>query len=480
MKTRFVLWAAAYAAAVLALPAVGQTPLGTGFIYQGHLREADAPVNDTADFQFRLFTAVAGGTQVGTTQTKAGVRVVNGLFQVELDFGASAFDGNNRWLEVLVRSPAGSGSYTTLTPRQPMNAAPYALFALGTPGGVSDGHSLDATDGSPADAVFVNNTGNVGVGTTTPERLLDIRGNIVSQLASGNHTNYEMKKVGAISPTNVSFALSHRSNGTEAWMYGYNGTTFRNFQAWDYASNQVRFPSSGNTLLVDLTVGKVGVGTSAPVGGLHINIEPLTSGGTLTLEGTTHSYVALFPRGMARGRMAWLGFGGAGTNELSIWNEAGGNINLVAPGAATRVGVLEIAGADLAEKFPVSEKIEPGMVVAIDPEHPGELCLARGAYNQRVAGVVSGANGFTAGAILGNLPGHEDSPPIALSGRVYVQCDASNGAIVPGDMLTTSDTPGYAMKTTDRERTHGAVIGKAMTGLSFGDKGLVLVLVNLQ
>jgi hypothetical protein len=166
---------------------------------------------------------------------------------------------------------------------------------------------------------------------------------------------------------------------------------------------------------------------------------------------------------------------------------AGGNVGIgtVAPAAklhvngTTRTSVLEITGADLAEKFPASEKLEPGMVVAIDPQNPGKLCLARGAYNRCVAGVVSGANNFSAGAVLGNLPGHEDAPPIALSGRVYVQCDASSAPIQPGDLLTTSETPGYAMKATDRDRSHGAVIGKAMERLENG-RGLVLALVNLQ
>jgi hypothetical protein len=144
-----------------------------------------------------------------------------------------------------------------------------------------------------------------------------------------------------------------------------------------------------------------------------------------------------------------------------------------------RVEVLEITGADLAEKFPVSEQVQPGMVVAIDPAHPGELCLARGAYNRCVAGVVSGAGGLPTGAVLGRLPGHEDAPPVALSGRVWVHCDATEQPIEPGDLLTTSDTPGYAMKSTDRARSHGATIGKAMTALDSG-RGLVLVLVNLQ
>ena len=96
-----------------------------------------------------------------------------------------------------------------------------------------------------------------------------------------------------------------------------------------------------------------------------------------------------------------------------------------------------------------------------------------------MAGVVSGANDLPTGAILGNLPGHEEALPIALSGRVWVYCDSGTHAIEPGDLLTTSKTPGHAMKVTDSKRAFGAVLGKAMSSLNSG-KGLVLVLVNLQ
>ena len=68
---------------------------------------------------------------------------------------------------------------------------------------------------------------------------------------------------------------------------------------------------------------------------------------------------------------------------------------------------------------------------------------------------------------------------VALSGRVYVKADASAGSIVPGDLLTTSSTPGHAMKACDHARAQGAILGKAMTGLKEG-QGLVLVLVTLQ
>lgn len=148
----------------------------------------------------------------------------------------------------------------------------------------------------------------------------------------------------------------------------------------------------------------------------------------------------------------------------------------------TRTNVLEITGADVAEKFPTSEMnaIEPGTVMEIDPNTTGKLRIARGAYNRRVAGVTSGAGDIPVGAILGNLPGSGGSPVIALNGRVWVKCDASRHAISVGDLLTTSATVGHAMAVRDHDRAHGAVIGKAMSALAKGESGLVLVLVNLQ
>jgi hypothetical protein len=78
--------------------------------------------------QFGLWDALTVGAQIGATKTSVGV--ANGLFTISnLDFGANAFDGNARWLEIAVRCPAGSGSYTTLSPRQALTPAPYALYA---------------------------------------------------------------------------------------------------------------------------------------------------------------------------------------------------------------------------------------------------------------------------------------------------------------------------------------------------------------
>jgi hypothetical protein len=170
-----------------------------------------------------------------------------------------------------------------------------------------------------------------------------------------------------------------------------------------------------------------------------------------------------------------------GATSTLFLNHEGGDVHVAQNGTGRLVAnVIQITGADLAEKFPVTEDVKPGLVLAIDVEKPGNLRLSRTAYDRKVAGVVSGAGDLSAGTILGNLPGMEDAPPVALSGRVWVHCDATQAAILPGDMLTTSDTSGHAMKVVDYSRAHGATIGKAMTGLQKGETGLVLTLISLQ
>lgn len=146
--------------------------------------------------------------------------------------------------------------------------------------------------------------------------------------------------------------------------------------------------------------------------------------------------------------------------------------------------VLQITGgSDLSEKFeinPTGNPLEAGMVVCIDPQNPTKLVVSSRAYDQTVAGVVSGAGGVKPGMLMSQAGSKADGQhPVALTGRVYCHVDASYGAIRPGDLITTSDTVGHGMKVTDHSRANGAVLGKAMTGLESG-RGLVLLLVSLQ
>ncbi len=103
------------------------TSLGTAFTYQGRLTDGGGPANGDYDFEFRLYDADSGVSQVGSTVTVGDVAVSDGLFTVQLDFGSSAFTGNARWLEIGVRAGSSSGAYTILAPRQPLTATPYAL-----------------------------------------------------------------------------------------------------------------------------------------------------------------------------------------------------------------------------------------------------------------------------------------------------------------------------------------------------------------
>ncbi len=106
--------------------------------------------------------------------------------------------------------------------------------------------------------------------------------------------------------------------------------------------------------------------------------------------------------------------------------------------------------------------------------------ISNKAYDRRVAGIISGAGGVKPGMLMGQKDSEADGgTPVALTGRVYAWADASASAIEPGDLLTTSDVVGHAMKVTDYEKAQGAIIGKAMSSLDKG-KGLVLVLVTLQ
>ncbi len=170
MKTR-KLPVLATVAVLMVAPGVlhAQTPVGTEFTYQGQLRQAGDPVDGQADMVFRLYDAAAGGNQVGSTVGPAFVDVADGLFTVQLDFGAAAFNGDARWLEVEVEFPSGEGNWTTLSPRQPMTPAPYALYALSGPGG--GGHW--AANG---DDIYNTNAGDVGIGITTPSSPLHVVG----------------------------------------------------------------------------------------------------------------------------------------------------------------------------------------------------------------------------------------------------------------------------------------------------------------
>ena len=177
---------------------------------------------------------------------------------------------------------------------------------------------------------------------------------------------------------------------------------------------------------------------------------------------------------------------------LEVYTAGGANMKIDAAGNAWFVkdvsaAVIEIRGAgnDIAEGLKINsagQDVEPGMVVSISLDKPGEMELSSRPYQRTVAGIISGAGDRHVGLQLGNSEEVAAGllTPVALTGQVWCFVDTSTGAVAPGDLLTTSATVGHAMKVSDYARAQGAVIGKAMTGLAQGEQGLVLVLVSLQ
>ena len=276
-------------------------------------------------------------------------------------------------------------------------------------------------------------------------------------------------------------------------------------QVGDNTENYI--PKWDGTALVSGSIyedgdGRVGIGTTIPQSHLHVNSS--TSGAGIRIVGQAGTYedtASLTLASAEPDRKMWI-MTHKSNNELLYQYSDGtgwifplvlsseGNVGIgtrnpqekLDVDGTTRTEVLRITGgSDIAEPFNIkeSENIKPGMVLSIAPDNPGKLKLSDKAYDRCVAGIASGAGGIKPGITLTQEGSFDGTHNVALTGRVYGLCDASYGSIQPGDLLTTSPMPGYAMKVNDYEKAQGAVLGKAMTKLEEG-KGLVLVLVSLQ
>lgn len=138
-----------------------------------------------------------------------------------------------------------------------------------------------------------------------------------------------------------------------------------------------------------------------------------------------------------------------------------------------------ILSGDCAERFATvgGEQLEPGTVVVI--EDSGLLRPSERPYDKKVAGVVSRAGGYRAMQAAGEDRPPGGAVPIALAGTVNCKVDARVASVEVGDLLTTSTTPGHAMKAEDPIKAFGAVIGKALYPLGSG-QGVIRILVAMQ
>jgi len=176
------------------------------------------------------------------------------------------------------------------------------------------------------------------------------------------------------------------------------------------------------------------------------------------------------------GVTAGLVVGGAGNAGAIVVLDSQGEVRIRLDG---NTGDIALLGADCAEEFQIAPGVvvEPGMVMVIHNDNM--LCVSQRAYDRKVAGIIAGAGDYRPGIVLGKYMSSQGRMPIALVGRTYCKVDARYAPIEIGDLLTTSDTPGHAMKANDPLQAFGAVIGKALRSLSDG-QALLPVLIALQ
>ena len=316
-------------------------------------------------------------------------------------------------------------------------------------------------------ARFDDQTGNFGIGTFEPVFNLHVKDVTASPSSPTTFGIQWLLNTGKGSNKWFNIAVS-----TETNMMRNAGANLR-FSTQDEMSS-----APGATQMLLTGAGKLGIGVADPEEMLDVSGGGQFSG-EVKLKGLFSDSADVV-----------VGNGGgihvSGGGKIDLSDEHGNPVISLDPTQYKRriiTPVLEITGGgDLAEPFDIEsrESIKPGMIVAIHPNHPGRLRIADKAYDQTVAGIISGANGINPGLTMSQKGSVVDGTvPVALTGRVYAWADASNGSIKPGDLLTTSDLPGMAMKVSDFDKSRGAVLGKAMSGLEQG-QGLVLVLVSLQ
>ena len=491
---------------------------GSAFTYQGRLNDGTNPANGNYEILFRPFGVFTGGLQVTIPNIRF-VAVTNGLFTTTMDFGPVIFDGSLRYLQLEVRTNGGS-SYTVLTPRQQVTPTPYAIFS---------GTASTVPSGAIGSAQLAN---SVGLGTSNVNGRLD-----VYRTATGTPA---ISLVGGSSQMNAYGDDGLTKGRVEAGSYGGRLTTWD--ELGNQTAFVGSATGAGGTLQLLQSNGNLGVnldgdsngaggggqlGLRAPDGSTAVFLTGSSGAGNVSVRNTNGSSRVVLNGQSSGGGGGLFLYDGNGTSTMTligaessasgsqlVMRQGNGTATVLVDAEFTAGGgsrlqllkgdgtpaitlradasgdgkittqVLQITGgSDLSEQFDIAapqNELAPGMIVCIDPEHPGRLVESATAYDRTVAGVMSGAGGVKPGMLMGQQGTAADGKhPVALSGRVYCEADASNGAIHPGDLLTTSSTPGHAMKVTDYDKAHGAIIGKAMSSLDQGE-GLVLVLVSLQ
>jgi hypothetical protein len=487
----------------------------TAFTFQGRLNDSGVPANGNYDLEFKLFdTSAAGtGTQIGSTIDRPGVTVTSGVFTVRLNFTAAAFPGANRFLEVGV-APAGSGApFTVLDPRQLITPTPYALFSLNAATAANATNATNATMGTgffniggPSGSLFIGSLAD----PADPTKPIGTAAGIAvdAETRSGGEAVYaECLQAG-----NNCYALEgYAPTGDYAgYMYGGKGVYAESDDAaqpgldgnayganaygvsGESASYRGGYFKSDSNALYSLYVDDVDGPTQ---GTAALNVRGTIRGeGNLVIGGSKAGYVvdimqnvdspALEPGDVVvivgnsapvLGQIPVITVKKAsGANDTGL----AGVVDEVwsAPDAATKTAYEAQEGAlrtaSHARAMARSEARTTKHAKAVDVPMPAaNISDERGTLHTLPNVTSAGTGGYVSVVTLGSFK--------------MVKVDATLGAIQTGDLLTTSTTPGYAMKAApvvvngvEIYRT-GTILGKALEPLDKGT-GVIKVFVTLR
>lgn len=334
------------------------------------------------------------------------------------------------------------------------------------------GHGTFGIDapGVPNGRFVVTNVGQVGIGMSNPAYSLQLALGYGLRIEGGDNSDRD------------------RDTSTST-LFSFGGMGVFGIDA----------PGVPNGRFVVENEGNVGVGTNAPnakldvrgqasfQGPLAINNssatpglgQPATDPRAAVTFGATDTPQAYYLGAYTSAPRAGTPLG-VYSYQVQQWSQLwqpDGSVQFTGNVAVT--GDVLLTGADCAEEFDLrgAQLIDVGTVMVID--EGGTLRESSDPYDRKVAGVVSGGGEFKHGLILDKRLSHEPRVPLALMGKVYCKVDAQYSPIHVGDLLTTSPTPGHAMKAADPSKSFGSVIGKALKGLDSG-QGLIPILVTLQ
>ena len=269
--------------------------MGTAFTYQGRLSDTAGPADGLYDFRFKLYDNpdLVFAAQQGAAIDVNDLDVIDGYFTVELDFGSDVFDGSARWLEIAVQPGETNdpNAFMALSPRQEVTAAPYSLQTRG---------------------IFVDDAGNVGIGTTNPDKNLDIR-----HSNTGGGIEIDRSDVGIWS------GLTYENDGDEKWFIGVRP---------DSDNLLLKNDIAGVSLVVEDVTGNVGIGTDTPCAKLDVETA-FEQGGAATIGSSTNSATGDCAVAMGYNTTA----GGGASTAMGNGTTAGG-------GSSTAMGNRTTAG----------------------------------------------------------------------------------------------------------------------------------------